>query len=218
MILLSIPLIAQEGSIRGVVNIAERPKDESARPDVVVWLTDVRKREPAPPGPMVRLLQKNKKFMPHVLVITVGTAIEFPNQDPYFHDVFSIYNGKPFDLGLYEGGAVRKLKFSEPGVSYIFCNIHPAMSAVVVALSTPHFTTAAADGTFQLKHLPTGRYRVEIWYENASQAELTSMSRDIEITAGDNPLPAITLHAVNPPGTHLNKYGEPYPREKSSKY
>ena len=117
-------------------------------------------------------------------MVTVGTVIEFPNQDPFFHDVFSIYHGKPFDLGLYESGGVRKVRFTQMGVSYIFCNIHPEMSAEVVALATPHFTLSARDGSFQIANVPAGRYRLEIWHELATQAELNSLAREVEVTAG----------------------------------
>ena len=81
------------------------------------------------------LRQKNKAFEPHLLVVTIGSNVEFPNDDPWFHNVFSLFNGKRFDLGLYEAGTTRTVHFEREGVSYIFCNIHPEMSAVVVVLS-----------------------------------------------------------------------------------
>src|SRR5689334_5020292 len=99
--------LSQEGTVRGVVKILAS-KGDSVSSEVAVWLTNLDEKEPAPPGPLVRLLQKDKRFTPHMLVITVGTPVEFPNHDPFFHDVFSIYHGKPFDLGLYESGAVRR--------------------------------------------------------------------------------------------------------------
>src|SRR6266700_6776172 len=120
----------------------------------------------------VRLVQKNKRFTPHAVAVTAGSEVEFPNQDPFFHDVFSIYRGKPFDLGLYESGMSRKVRFSQPGVSYIFCNIHPEMSAAVIVLTTPYFTITAHDGSFQVNHVPPGHYRMEAWYELASDTEL----------------------------------------------
>src|SRR5712691_7032145 len=119
--------------------------------------------------------QKNKRFVPHVLAATLGTEIEFPNQDPFFHNVFSIYEGKPFDLGLYESGTARKVRFTQPGVSYIFCNIHPEMSATVLVLRTRYFAVSARDGSFQISHLPSGRYKLEVWYDLASKPELTSI-------------------------------------------
>jgi len=123
---------------------------------------------------------------------------------------FSIYHGKPFDLGLYESGAVRKIKFTQPGVSYIFCNIHPEMNAAVVVLRTPYFAIAGNDGSFQINQLTPGQYKLEVWYEFASESELTALSRYTQITAGDNMLGAITIHSSDTYKEHLNKYGEPY--------
>jgi plastocyanin len=183
-----------------------------------VSLTATGGKEPVAPGSMARLLQKDKRFTPHVVAVTVGTAIEFPNRDPFFHDVFSLYHGKPFDLGLYESGSARSVRFTKPGVSYIFCNIHPDMSAVVVALPTPYFALSARDGSFHIDHVPAGRYKLEVWYELASPIELASLTHEVEITSGDNVLPAITLHASDSHSDHLNKYGEPYPLDKGSKY
>jgi len=218
ILVLSSSLTAQEATVRGMVNVLHHSKRESGSADVVVWLTSTRTQETVSPGPMARLLQKDKRFTPHMVAVTVGTAIEFPNQDPFFHDVFSIYHGKPFDLGLYESGAVRKVRFTQTGVSYIFCNIHPDMSAVVIALSTPHFTATARDGSFHIPHVPPGQYRLGVWYELASESELTSLSRAVEITPGDTALTTMTVHASDAPHDHLNKYGEPYPLDKPSKY
>ena len=101
---------------------------------------------------------------------------------------------------------------------YIFCNIHPEMSAVVVTLSTPHFATTARDGTFQINQVPPGRYKLETWYELTSESDLAALSREFEITSGDNALGTMTLHSSDAPHDHLNKYGEPYPLDKKSKY
>jgi len=218
MLVLSSLLSAQDGTVRGKVNVLYSAKGEASNADTVVWLTNMRTKETASPGPTVRLLQKDKRFKPHVLVVTVGTAIEFPNQDPFFHDVFSIYHGKPFDLGLYESGAVRKVRFTQMGVSYIFCNIHPDMSAEVIALATPHFALTGRDGSFQIPNVPAGVYRMEIWHELATQAELNSLSHEVEITAGDNALVTMTIHASAGHDDHKNKYGEAYTPDKTNKY
>jgi len=217
MILCSL-LIAQEATVRGTVNVLHPSRSEAGSADVVVWLSSVNGKETVAPGPIARLLQKDKRFTPHMLAVPVGTSIEFPNQDPFFHDVFSIYHGKPFDLGLYESGAVRKVRFSQPGISYIFCNIHPDMSAVVIALSTAHFTVTARDGSFRIPNVSPGRYRLRIWYEMASDAELSSLSRESEVTSGESAIDTLTIHATNAPREHLNKYGEAYPLNQSSKY
>ena len=204
--------------MRGTVNVVHHSRNESGSGNVVVSLTVTGTKEAASPGPTARLVQKDKGFAPHVLPVTVGTMIEFPNQDPFFHDVFSIYHGKPFDLGLYEGGAVRKVRFTQPGVSYIFCNIHPQMSAVVIALSTPYFAMTAKDGSFRISRVPPGSYRLEVWDEFASQSELGSLTRQVDIKVGENSLDPMTVHATDSAPEHLNKYGETYPVDRTSPY
>jgi plastocyanin len=218
LLILGSQATAQDATIRGHIDVIHHSKHESGSADVVVWLTPDRAGETPVPKTTARLVQKNKRFSPHVVAVAVGSEIEFPNQDPFFHDVFSIYRGKPFDLGLYESGAVRKVRFSQPGVSYLFCNIHPEMSAAVIALPTSHFAVTAPNGNFQIAHVPAGHYKLEVWYELASDTELSSLARDLDVLAGDRTLPAITLHASDTPKEHLNKYGQQYPLEKPKTY
>lgn len=208
-------LAAQEGVLRGRIDVEHQLKKNSDNSDAIVSLIPYGEHAQVQPGPIVRLVQKNKQFVPRMLAITEGTTVEFPNRDPFFHDVFSIYHGRPFDLGLYESGAARKIAFTKPGVSYIFCNIHPEMSAIIVVLSTPYFAQTNADGSFQIAHLPPGRYKLKIWHEFASPAELSSLAKDIEVAAGGNTLAAITLHSSDVVAHHLNKYGEAYSPDKA---
>src|ERR1700690_2698314 len=132
---------------------------------------------PAPPSGAM-LVQKNKSFSPHVLAVMQGTEAEFPNRDPFFHNVFSIYQGKPFDLGLYESGTSKRIKFVRPGGSYIFCTFHPEMSAAVVVLTTPNFAMTAADGPYSIAHVRPGTYKLQVWYELASDTELASVAQE----------------------------------------
>lgn len=207
----------QDVTLRGRVEIIHRSHHKSGSADVVVWLTPARPSESNVSTPPARLIQREKRFSPHVVAVRVGSEIEFPNQDPFFHDVFSIYRGKPFDLGLYESGTTRKVRFSQVGVSYIFCNIHPEMSAVVVAVPTPYFAVTASDGSFQVPHLPPGHYKTEFWYELASEAELASLARDVTIDSENNQI-TVSLHSSDVPAQHLNKYGQEYPTEKPKNY
>jgi plastocyanin len=207
---------AQDAVLRGSIVIQHQTKKLSGSGDAVVWLTPYEGRVAVQPGPMARLVQKNKQFLPHLLAITAGTTVEFPNRDPFFHDVFSIYHGRPFDLGLYESGTARKVVFTKPGVSFIFCNIHPEMSAVVLVLQTPYFAQTESDGHFHIAHLPPGRYKLEVWHELGSASELASLGRDVEIAAGDNSLAAITVHSADTLAQHSNKYGEAYSADKNS--
>ncbi len=210
-------LTAQETTFRGRVDVVHRSKHKSGSADVVIWLTPLQPPATVPAAPLARLVQKDKRFTPHVIAIRVGSEIEFPNQDPFFHDVFSIYRGKPFDLGLYESGSSRKVRFSQPGVSYIFCNIHPEMSAAVVAVPTPYFAVTGSDGSFQVSHVPPGRYKIEYWYELASEAELAALAHTVDIAADSAPA-TVTLHSSDISAPHFNKYGQEYTPEKPKSY
>ena len=179
----------------------------------VVWLDpiDVAGGVPAPPPRQdVQLVQRNKEFQPHVLVVPVGTAVEFPNRDPFFHNVFSLFEGKRFDLGLYEAGSSRMVHFDRPGISYIFCNIHSQMNAVVIALSTPYHALAAANGAVVLAGVRPGRYRLEVWHEGTSPEALRLLSRVVEVRQEEVALGKITVVQDNAMLVHKNKYGQDY--------
>ena len=114
--------------------------------DVVMWLVPAAPLQEPSPAAGLQLIQRNKSFEPHVMVVPVGSVVQFPNRDPFFHNVFSLFEGKRFDLGLYEAGSTRDVRFDKPGVSYIFCNIHSEMSAVVIALQTPFHAISDSRG------------------------------------------------------------------------
>jgi len=157
-----------------------------------------------------RLVQKDKRFDPHLLVVPAGTPVEFPNRDPFFHNVFSLFEGKRFDLGLYEAGTTRVVRFDRPGVSYIFCNIHPEMSAVVVALKTPYYGISDAAGKITMEGVPEGRYSMQVWAESASVDSLKALARQITISSNSHSLGAVRIVEDSPPGPHKNKYGRDY--------
>lgn len=198
------------GGVAGRVVLTDPIKHIQLDQQAVVWLARLDGHEAVEPMKGVTLTQQNKKFSPRLLAVTIGTLVAFPNKDPFFHNVFSIYQGKPFDLGLYESGATRSVRFSNPGVSYIFCNIHPEMSAVVVALSTPYFTITGASGGFRIEGVPPGRYELNIWYEGASDQDLSTLSRELGIGNGEYKLPVIDALSSGRAKQHKNKYGEAY--------
>src|SRR6266404_8352372 len=109
-----------------------------------------------------KLIQKNKSFVPAVLAIPVGSTVEFPNDDPIFHNIFSMSHPEPFDLGLYRAGASKSRVFSEPATYRVFCNIHPQMTAVILVLPTSWIVETDSSGAYRLD-LPPGRYRVTAW-------------------------------------------------------
>ena len=113
-----------------------------------------------PPEPgHFRMAQKNKMFEPHLLIIPLGSTVSFPNLDPFFHNVFSQFNGQRFDLGLYEAGSTRDVHFDHEGVSYLFCNIHPEMSTIIITMSTPWYVVSPG-GPIVLPNVPPGQYRL----------------------------------------------------------
>ncbi len=201
----------QEVEVTGRVAL-EGPAHISPANSTVVWLSPLATDAGAAPvAPMhATLQQKNKTFEPHLLVVTKGSLVEFPNRDPWFHNVFSLFNGKRFDLGLYEAGSTRTVRFDREGVSYIFCNIHPEMSAVVVVLSTPYFAVPNKQGEFAIAGVPAGRYTLHVWNENAMPAALQSLSRVVEVEGRSSSVGTVRVHVTTAQASHKNKYGQDY--------
>jgi hypothetical protein len=164
------------------------------------------------------LLQKNRTFVPHLQVIPVGTVVQFPNADPFFHNVFSLFDGKRFDLGLYEAGSSKSVTFSREGVSYIFCNIHPEMSAVVLALSTPLYAIADTNDSFVLRNIPTGDYDLHLWIEGVPQTVLERLTRLVHLPAGAVDLGALSVPAMPGGIAHTNEFGNAYDPNSKSPY
>jgi hypothetical protein len=172
---------------------------------------------PFPSQGRYTLLQKSRTFIPHLQVIPVGSVVQFPNADPFFHNVFSLFEGKRFDLGLYEAGSSKAVTFSREGVSYIFCNIHPEMSAVIVTLSTPLHAIADTNDSIVLHKVPPGDYKIQIWVEGVPQSFLGRLSRRIHVGEGTLDLGEMRVPIDFTP-THENKFGKPYIRNTESPY
>lgn len=178
---------------------------------MVVWLTPVVNSASTPVSRQpLRLTQHNKSFEPHVLIVPVGSVVQFPNRDPFFHNVFSLFEGKRFDLGLYEAGSTRNISFDRPGISYIFCNIHAEMSAVVIALDTPYFGISNRKGEIVIPAVPAGRYTMRTWYETAPQDALDAMTHEVSINENTSTLGVLQIPAGPAISAHKNKYGMDY--------
>lgn len=177
---------------------------------VVYWLTRAdRPNPPDPPPGHFRIVQQNKKFDPNFLVIPQGSTVDFPNLDPWFHNVFSQFRGKRFDLGLYQAGAQRSVKFDMAGVSYLFCNIHPDMTAIIVSLDSKYYAVTDKSGHARIVGLPRGRYELHVWYRDATPESLKAAERTVDVDQ-DRTLNAFAFQVKPEQAGHKNKYGHDY--------
>jgi plastocyanin len=201
----TLPVVAHADVLSGTVTARVRQGGTAAA--AVVYAEPLEGSAPARPGSPVSIEQRDKTFTPRVVAVPVGTVVRFPNDDGIFHNVFSLSPGNAFDLGLYRSGASKSRTVTAPGLVRVFCNIHPQMTAVIVAAPAPWVAVAGADGAFRLE-LPAGRYRLTALSERAAAvtAEVT--------VAGQTAAPALTLDESGFTAVpHANKFGKPYPPE-----
>lgn len=123
-----------------------------------------------------RIDQRGAVFSPHVLPVVVGTTVEWPNYDEIFHNVFSISEAQPFDLGLYKHPEVKRVRFEKAGRVDAFCSIHKAMNCIILVLENPFFAAADSDGRYRIANVPAGRYKLKAWHER-----LPSVTREITV-------------------------------------
>jgi plastocyanin len=188
----------------------KRARDVSG---VVVWLTSPEEPSNRAPRKHAQMIQKEKRFSPHILPIETGTSVDFPNLDPMFHNAFSNYDGTIFDVALYPPGSSRTVLFDRPGIVRVFCNIHPTMSAIIVVLNSHHFTTTDAAGHYVLSDVTPGKYALHFFHERATSETLSKLTQNI-VVGEDEPV-QIALTAISEagylPAAHKNKYGQDYP-------
>jgi plastocyanin len=206
------PAFAVSGGATLVVLESGASAKDASR--IVVWLSPidaVRAVRATAERAHYRLLQHNKRFEPGLLVVPVGSVVDFPNADPWFHNVFSLYRGKRFDLGLYQAGAQRSVRFDRIGPSYLFCNIHPEMTGVVLAIDSDLFAVTDKSGRYAIAGVAPGRYVLHVWHENAAPESLQALQRLVTIQSENQILPAISVKAARQAlAEHKNKYGQDY--------
>ncbi|MGB1014158.1 MAG: carboxypeptidase regulatory-like domain-containing protein [Nannocystaceae bacterium] len=175
--------------------------------DVVVYLEGVRGPPLAPPSEAHEIRQVNKQFVPAVSAVVVGTTIDFPNDDKFFHNVFSLSQTAPFDLGLYKSGTSKVVTVERTGVVNVYCNIHPNMAASVLVLENRHFAVTGRDGTFSLEGVPAGNYPIVAW-----QPRGEIYRGEVTIRPGSPANVAIELLIDRSTTHHTRKDGTPYGR------
>lgn len=147
--------------------VGPRPKPQPELRNVVVFFADL----PATKGvPMqASIAQRDEQFVPHVVAVTAGSSVAFPNHDPFFHNVFSLSRGASFNLGRYPSGASRSRVVSRPGIIKVFCEIHSHMSAVIRVFDHPWFTTPSEEGVFAIDNVPAGTHTLAAWHERIGE-------------------------------------------------
>lgn len=210
-------------AVLGRVSLVERPDVRTTDlANAVVWLEPLDGAAGAVSGSgaaggaaeVPGIVMESRRFRPMVRVLVPGSAVPFPNDDPFRHNVFSNSGPAAFDLGLYGRGEVRRATIARAGVYPIFCNIHARMVAYVVAVPTRWHAQAGADGSFEIADVPAGRYRLHAWHDRGGQ-------RTLEVTVAPG-APAAADVALDARGwrlvPHRNKFGQAYPPEANDRY
>jgi len=168
LILLVWPTAVWAGRVTGRVSVTDKGGKPAVDPqETVVWIDDV-KLKPRPTRATITM--HGKAFVPRVTVIAVGSTVDFPNDDPILHNVFSVSGENRFDLDLYKKPKSGSWTFPVAGTVRVYCNIHPQMSAIVMVRDNPYFVKAGADGSFTLDGVPAGRHVLKAWHERGGES------------------------------------------------
>lgn len=208
-----VPTALSAAELTGRVEVVVGDKaaaGESGR--VVVYFEPAKAVAPRTLPKGLSIKTEQKQFLPRVMALPKGSMVTFPNADPILHNVFSVSEPEPFDLGLYGKGPGKAVVFDKPGLVRVFCNVHPDMVAYVLVLDTPYYTTTAGDGSFTLKGVPEGPGRLTVWHEQSE-----AWSREIKVPAGEPVVARIALTKPRIP-SHLNKQGRQYGRNSRDRY
>lgn len=205
-----------QGTVSGRVTIQERPGEPTTDfANTVIYLVPTDSARPRlRQSPTTSIAMSGRAFVPRVRVVTPGSKVEFPNQDPFSHNVFSVAPNARFDLERYPAGQKKDFTFRRAGAFPVYCNVHPRMTAYVVVVPTPYFAQAGNDGRFGITDVPPGRYQVRFWHDRAPEVVM-----DIEVGAQgrvgvDGQLDARGFQFVQ----HKNKLGQEYGRSARIRY
>ncbi|HEY4659174.1 MAG TPA: hypothetical protein VIH11_06675 [Gemmatimonadaceae bacterium] len=199
------PALAQ-GTVSGRVAIQEKPGETTTDLAITVVFLVGKGGAARAPETKAQMAIIGRQFSPRVRVVTVGSSVEYPNQDPFSHNVFSTAAGAAFDLGLYGSGKSKAAHFRKPGAFPVYCNIHEKMTAYVVVVATPHHVQASADGRWSIAKVPAGKYELHVWHERAGEVVKELEVPATGLTDVDQKLDATGYKQV----AHKNKFGKDY--------
>jgi len=190
------------GRVLGTVKVTESDGKPASAADVIVYVVGFTE----PPGKdKTTIAQKGRKFVPDLVAITVNELVEFPNNDPYLHNVFSQSGPRKFDLGSFKRGESKEKQFPTAGVVDVYCNIHPEMAATILVLPNRRHVLAQADGHYVIEGVPPGDWTMFAYTRRATKP----VSARVTVKAGaDATVDFAIVRGAEP--AHLNKYGEKY--------
>jgi plastocyanin len=198
--------VSAQGAVSGRVAMQEKPGESTKDFDAtVVYLM--------PKGAPVRFTEvksqmamNGRQFAPRVRVVTTGSTVEYMNQDPFSHNIFSTAPGAAFDLGTYGSGISKSTPFKKPGAFPVYCNIHAQMTAFVVVVSTSHYTQAGADARWKIANVPAGKWELHVWHERAPE-----VTQEVDVPAAGLANVDVTLDARGfKQVAHKDKMGKDY--------
>lgn len=208
------PLPAQ-GSVSGRVSIQERPNETTTDLNsTVIYLVPTDSASVAPKLVRTALTMSGRAFVPRLRVVSPGSRVDFPNQDPFSHNIFSASAGATFDLGLYPAGKSKDATFRRPGAYPIYCNIHPRMTAFVVVAPTAWVVQAGNDGRWTIENVPPGRYTLHVWHERTKETETAVVVPATGLANLATPIDARGFRFA----LHKNKFGKEYDKTGKDRY
>ena len=202
----------EPGQIKGSVKVFRKRlfgklKQKKDMSGVFVYVTGFKSDAPEV---VQDIVQEEKEFCPHILPIVVGQKVRFPNNDPIYHNVFSISPTQIFDLGQYkEDDPCKCVTFDKPGLVPVFCNIHPEMLTYIIVLENNAYATTDKDGAFQISNVPSGKFIVNAWLPQAKH-----VSQEVLIKPGQNTEIYLEIKEILKTKPHTRKDGSDYPAEE----
>lgn len=203
------PAAGAAGSVSGRVSLVKAGVARADASNAIVWIEGPA-RGGGGGGGSRKMVQESKRFSPRVLIVPREGTVDFPNNDPIFHNVFSVSGGNRFDLGLYRSGATKSRAFGEPGLVRVYCNIHPQMVGFVMVVDSDFAAVTDRSGSFRFEGVPAGSWTLKAWHEEGSETSLPL------IVPAAAPLTVSIDTSAYRPFPHKNKYGKDYPPQSGS--